>query len=109
MAITVDDIAAARRFYGEQLGLEELERPDFGFPGAWFALGGQQIHLMELPDHKPTTPGHFAIQVSDLDDAVASLEANGIEVKRQGPTAGAGRQANISDPAGNLIELNQPS
>ncbi len=39
----------ARRFYGELLGLEEIERPDFGFPGAWYQAGPIQVHLIVPP------------------------------------------------------------
>jgi glyoxylase I family protein len=109
VALTVDDLGAARRFYGGQLGLEEIERPDFGVPGAWYGLGAQQVHIVELPTHRPTDPSHFAIQVDDLDAVVADLEAKGVEVRRARSVAGAGQQANIKDPAGNLSELNQPA
>ena len=34
----VRDLARARRFYGEVLELDEIERPDLGFPGAWYGV-----------------------------------------------------------------------
>jgi len=53
---------------------------------------------------------HFGIQVSDLDSAVACIEAHGIAVRTFGGRTlpGAGRQASLRDPSGNSIELNQP-
>ena len=51
----------------------------------------------------PTLP------VDDLDDAIASLRAQGITVDPIPETPGAGRQAFLVDPSGNLIELNQPT
>jgi catechol 2,3-dioxygenase-like lactoylglutathione lyase family enzyme len=38
---------AARRFYGELLGLSELEKPEAlrGRGGVWFACGAQQLHV----------------------------------------------------------------
>ncbi len=56
VSILVSDTVRARRFYEDVLGLQTLERPDLGFPGAWLALGeGQQLHLMELPNPDPRT------------------------------------------------------
>ncbi len=37
VAISVGDLARAKRFYGEILGLEEIARPNFPFAGAWYA------------------------------------------------------------------------
>ena len=31
-------------FYRDILGLQQVDRPDLGFPGAWLQLGTQQIH-----------------------------------------------------------------
>ena len=42
----VTDLERSKRFYGELLGLHEIERPPFGFPGAWFSLGDGQLHLV---------------------------------------------------------------
>ena len=50
-ALPIGDVALARRFYGEVLGLEELERPrSFDFPGAWFRAGDVELHLIGEPD-----------------------------------------------------------
>jgi len=42
-------------FYRDILGLQQVDRPDLGFPGAWLQLGTQQIHLLELTNPDPTT------------------------------------------------------
>jgi len=42
-------------FYRDILGLQQVDRPDLGFPGAWLQLGTQQIHLLELDNPDPTT------------------------------------------------------
>ena len=56
----VEDIEKSLGFYRDILGLEQVERPDLGFPGAWLQLGIQQIHLLELdnPDPKEGRPVH---------------------------------------------------
>ena len=102
-----DDIDAAREFYGETMGFEELDRPDFGFPGLWFQMGAQQLHLME--GAAPNSAQHFALEVEDLDAVLAELAERGLVVDANDVIAGAGRQAFLHDPTGNLIELNQPA
>jgi Glyoxalase/Bleomycin resistance protein/Dioxygenase superfamily len=44
----------------------------------------------------------------DIDAAVTDLEEQGIEVHRIPFIPGAGHQAFLHDPFGNLLELNQP-
>lgn len=108
--LMVDDLDAATRFYTEVLGFTPIDRPDFGFPGAWFRMGAHQLHLQTVPEALERSGQHFALQVPDIDAAVQAIEAHGIEVFRLDAfaAAGAGRQAFFNDPAGNLIELNQP-
>jgi len=110
VALDVDDLDAALRFYTEGMGFTELRRPDFGFPGAWLDTGSHQVHLVEVPGPLPPNGGaHFALHVEDRDAAVDELRAKGIKVDPIPETPGAGRQAFLTDPAGNLIELNQPT
>ena len=51
----VADITLSREFYCEVLGVQQVERPDLGFPGIWMQLGEQQLHLLELQNPDPTT------------------------------------------------------
>ncbi len=107
VAICVRDLDQARRFYVEGLGLTEVQRPDFGVPGAWLQAGAEQVHLM-VAEEPPPGRQHFALTVDDLEAAVADLEAAGIPAQRSPALPGAGRQAFVTDPSGNLVELNQP-
>jgi glyoxylase I family protein len=108
VSINVEDVEAALRFYCDTLGLtQRTDRPDFGFGGAWLDIGGQQVHLIE--GTTPTAHGqHFAILVDNLEDTVAELRGDGIEVTDPRPV-GTSRQAFVSDPSGNLIELHEPA
>lgn len=106
VSINVDDLDAALAFYTDVLGLTvRTDRPELGIDGAWLDAGGQQLHLIVAP-----VPGglgqHFAIRVDDLDAAVAELRGRGIGIGDPSPV-GTGRQAFLSDPAGNLVELHQ--
>jgi glyoxylase I family protein len=51
----VTDTEVSLGFYRDILGLQQVDRPDLGFPGAWLQLGTQQIHLLELVNPDPTT------------------------------------------------------
>lgn len=107
VSIMVPDVDAAFAFYTEVLGLTPRhDRPDFGVGGAWLDAGDQQVHLVE--GAPPSRAGqHFALRVDDLDAAVAELRAVGLEVADPIST-GVGRQTVVVDPAGNVVELNQP-
>jgi catechol 2,3-dioxygenase-like lactoylglutathione lyase family enzyme len=108
VAVCVPDVDRAVAFYCDVLGLEQLSRPSEIGPGAWLQAGAQQVHLMQRQE-APLKSQHFALQVEDLESAIADLEAVGVSVKRLDPTRGAGRQALLFDPAGNGIELNEPT
>jgi catechol 2,3-dioxygenase-like lactoylglutathione lyase family enzyme len=64
VSISVTDLASAKHFYGKILGLCELERPQFDFPGAWYALGNRQLHLI-VHTHPQTLRGTSEIDSRD--------------------------------------------
>jgi glyoxylase I family protein len=107
VSINVSDVDAARDFYTRLLGLtERTDRPDFSFGGAWLDAGGQQVHLIEA-EVPPELGQHFALAVTDLDAVVSELRTLGVTVTDPVPV-GPGRQAFVTDPAGNRVELQQP-
>jgi glyoxylase I family protein len=108
VAINVHELEPALDFYINQLGFTTLDRPDFGFKGAWIEAGASQIHLMEVPEANIDRGQHLALQVEDLAAAVSELEAAGVKVRTSEYFPGAGRQAFFRDPSGNRIEINQP-
>ena len=109
VALPVSSMDKTRDFYTGVLGLTEAERPDFGFPGAWFVLGPQQVHVMELGPVTPDRRQHFAIQVRDAEAVAVELESHGVKVNRSYGLPAAGRQVFIEDPDGHQIEFNQPA
>ena len=124
VSLTVTDLERSRRFYREVLGLEEITRPPFNFPGAWFQLGAaQQLHLIVHPNStfrtgKPldTRDNHFAIRVEDYWPTVDSLRSQGYREDAPvdglmrlivNPRATAGfPQMYILDPDRHIIEIN---
>jgi catechol 2,3-dioxygenase-like lactoylglutathione lyase family enzyme len=112
VAIVVRDAASAREFYGELLGLEELERPaDVAdrFAGAWYRIGSIELHVFEQPDYQPSRAAigpHLALHTSDFDDAISRLTARGCAFAfgpGRGPDGVA--RAILRDPTGNVVEL----
>jgi catechol 2,3-dioxygenase-like lactoylglutathione lyase family enzyme len=108
VSLNVDDAEVAGRFYEDVLGLTRIERPDFGFPGVWLSAGAVQVHLIEVIGHAAPEGQHFAFRVDDVDAVQARLVELGVDASTPFSTPGAGRQSFLHDPAGNLIELNQP-
>jgi catechol 2,3-dioxygenase-like lactoylglutathione lyase family enzyme len=106
VAINVRNLPEALKFYEGDLGfVRRTDRPDFGFGGAWLDAGGQQLHLLEA--EPPASVGqHFAIRVADLDATIAELRAAGHSVSDPSPV-GVSRQAFLSDPSGNVLELHE--
>lgn len=111
VSINVRDADAARRFYVDVLGfVERSDRPDFPFEGAWLDIGhgGQQLHLLEVEGAEAPPGQHFAIGVDDLDAAIETVTARGVEISAPTVVGDVCRQAFLKDPTGNLVELNQP-
>jgi glyoxylase I family protein len=110
-ALLVADLAKAEHFYGTVLGLAKVDRA-LKFPGAWYEVGGIQIHLMaasavtlDVQDsEKWGRNRHLAFAVPDLALAQALLLANDCPIQM----SASGRAALFTrDPDGNIIEINQ--
>ena len=93
VAVCVTDVERSKRFYGEVLGLREVQRPAFPFDGAWYELAdGRQLHL--IVHERPLTlrgtteidlrDGHIAFGVEDF-DGVGRASAGGRRRVRRAP------------------------
>jgi len=99
----------ARAFYGDLLGLPELDKPAAlaGRGGCWFACGQQQLHVGVSEPFAPATKAHPAFQLRDTDALtalIARLEAAGCPTRSDVDLPGSAR-AFVDDPFGNRIEL----
>jgi catechol 2,3-dioxygenase-like lactoylglutathione lyase family enzyme len=99
--------ARARQFYGEALGLVELERPVTLFnAGIWYAAPPGHVHLSADAELALHPRRHFALRVDDLDATVANLRASGARFEEAEPIPGW-RRTYVFDPFGNKIELDE--
>ena len=99
----------ARRFFGELLGLEELEKPPPLRPkgGAWFGLAGsQQLHVGVAQPFEPARKAHpaFRVPAAELDELALRLEGAGERVEWDASLPDV-RRFYTADPWGNRLEL----
>jgi catechol 2,3-dioxygenase-like lactoylglutathione lyase family enzyme len=110
VAIRVSDVERSCTFYREVLRLEQIPRPGFDFPGAWFRLGAvQELHIIggeKVERLIPQSRGnHFALRVDDLQAWQQYLQP--LDVIFRGPVKrpDGALQLFIADPDGHAIEL----
>ena len=104
--LSINDVDAARRFYGEILELEPTARPsDAGRPGCWFRLGAVELHLsLEENADNARSKRHVAFEVDDLDAIRDKLIRAHAPIEEARPIEGI-RRFFTRDPAGNRLEL----
>lgn len=113
VTLCISDVEASRAFYVGLVGLTEIARMPQPQPGIWLQAGDIQVHLLvppdpaELPTPRTLTAApmaaHIAFNVPSLKPALARAEAAGINVVLSDLVEG---QAFMTDPSGNIIELN---
>lgn len=106
-SVIITDVERSRRFYGELLGLREINKPrTFDFVVLWYDLGDDTLHLLLKDKPDTRSPRHFALRVQDVGAARAYFQAKGVEVDETTLIPGADRFF-IYDPDGNRIEIIQ--
>ena len=112
-SFAVDDLAAARKFYGETLGLRVSEEDG---PLMLHLAADHRILVYSKPDHTPASFTILNFPVDDIDQAVDELTALGVPNQRyegfqtddRGIYRGQGHSiAWFTDPAGNVLSLIQ--
>lgn len=110
----------ARRFYGEGLGLTEVEKPEDLKPkgGAWFRAYGvgrvvtAEIHVGVEDPFAPALKAHPALQVvsvAELEDIAQRLGSLGFEVDwSQRHSFPGNERCHTADGHGNRVELLAP-
>ncbi len=108
VAIIVTDLQKAHEFYGDLMGLREIERPPevvAGGPGAWYQIDGFQLHLFVGPDPGATSTRHVGVEVDDLDALAEKIKMKGIPLEDAFSFGEFKRRKFTRDPSGNLVEL----
>ncbi|AMG83370.1 MULTISPECIES: VOC family protein [Microbacterium] len=115
---SVDDIDAAREFYGTTLGLD-VEVNAMGFLDLRLPRGGSVL-VYAKPNHTPASFTILNFPVADVDAAVEELNERGVQTKiygddefpsdSRGIVRGNGQGPDIAwfrDPAGNVLAVMQ--
>lgn len=107
VSVLITEVSRSRRFYRDLLGLKEIAPPrTFDFVVLWFDLGDQQLHLL-LKDRPDTVSSrHFALRVTDVEQARLYFRDQGIPLEETTPIPGADRFF-LRDPDENRIEIIQ--
>ncbi len=111
----VDDVAKAKQFYGETLGLDVSEENGM----LTLHLAGDRPTLVyPKPNHTPASYTILNFPVEDIDAAVDQLAARGVAFERYTGTPGETDEKGIfrgggpliawfTDPAGNVLSVLQ--
>jgi catechol 2,3-dioxygenase-like lactoylglutathione lyase family enzyme len=120
----VDDVDAAIAFYRERLGFREVMHPDPAF--AILSRGELRLVIVSpvgpdhrgggsrpMPDGTKQTPGggwnRFMLEVDDLASTVEKLREQGVHFRNDIVAGVGGKQIMLEDPAGNPVELFEPT
>jgi catechol 2,3-dioxygenase-like lactoylglutathione lyase family enzyme len=116
----VDDVDLAIEFYCQRLGFREVMHPAPAF--AMLSRGDLRLVVsapgggpgggQAMPDGAMPEPGgwnRFQLEVDDLEATVADLREHGTRFRNEIVDGVGGRQILVEDPAGNPIELFQPT
>ena len=114
LAIKTDDVDATVEFWNNVIGSHSVDRPDFGFPGAWLQFGETMIHLYGGESALNKGGGHDrgSAAIDHVALSARGFDARALFEEKKLPW----RQMNISsfhlwhlflhDPNGVLVELN---
>jgi catechol 2,3-dioxygenase-like lactoylglutathione lyase family enzyme len=107
LAIPPGGEAAARAFYADILGLEEVPKPAelASRGGAWFRSGSVQIHLGVETPFAAARKAHPALRCEQYDALLERLAACGVDVTADPLLFNGRRHCYIADPFGNRIEI----
>jgi catechol 2,3-dioxygenase-like lactoylglutathione lyase family enzyme len=100
----------ARAFFVGALGMVEIEKPPVlaARGGAWFRVGGVEIHLGVEDPFTPARKAHPGLVVGNLDEAARRVATTGQDVTWDADFPGF-RRFYAHDPFGNRLEFLQPA
>jgi len=110
----VDDIDAAKAFYGETLGIPTTLLDEENGLLTLHLAGGRDTLIYRKPDFMPATYTILNFPVDNIEAAVDELSAKGVELERYDgfgqDERGIAREAGppiawFTDPAGNVLAV----
>jgi catechol 2,3-dioxygenase-like lactoylglutathione lyase family enzyme len=113
--LPVKDLARARRFYEQQLGLEPLgAKPDGKFI---YRCGGTEVALFPKPEGTKAEHTALSFQVADIGRAITELKGRGVrfadydypglKTVEHVCVLGSEKAAWFEDPEGNILCLHE--
>jgi catechol 2,3-dioxygenase-like lactoylglutathione lyase family enzyme len=106
--VAPEDLAKARDFYVDFMGMRQIPRPaTFKSKGIWLNAGMFELHIgVEEDVDRSKTRAHVAYQVADLNCWREKVGQAGAEMTEQPLIAGYDR-FQFRDPFGNMVEVIQ--
>ncbi len=118
VAIKTGNLALTRWFYCEILGLSEVARPDFGYPGAWIAVptpvgeaiihiyaGGPALGKDGVAPRGTAAIDHLSLTAIGYHDFIARIRNAGLEWREFLVPGTTYWQLFVYDPNGVQLEL----
>ncbi len=116
VAIKAADLAATIAFYSKVIGLQQVPRPPFDFPGAWLGIPGGEALIHLYGGHRARDASgaaalggaavdHVSLWARGHESQRARFAAFGLPYRSQPVPANALAQLFVYDPNGVLIEL----
>ena len=110
VTVSHERLEAAKRFYGEVLGLTLARRPGDPREGAWYQVGPVQLHLALEDRASPDanrSRRHVCYSVRNLAETERRLHEAGVAILADERPIPGVRRFFIEDPGGNRIEISE--
>ncbi len=107
VSVPVQDMARAKRFYSETLGIDS---PNLDERWPEFPTGNVSLYLVDpaaIGDEFKPHASHIALRVADVAAARAKLEDAGVEFERETLDTGVCHMAFFKDSEGNALMLHR--
>jgi catechol 2,3-dioxygenase-like lactoylglutathione lyase family enzyme len=115
VTVNTADLATTIAFYEQVIGLQQVARPPFSFPGAWLGFGTDALVHLVGGDQARAADGRVALGTGAIDHVSfwargyqaqrARLEAFGLPFRESCPPQTTLAQIFVFDPNGVLVEL----
>jgi catechol 2,3-dioxygenase-like lactoylglutathione lyase family enzyme len=118
LAIKTSDLAATRHFWTKVIGLRDMHRPDFGYPGAWLACpqpgglaiihvyaGGPALGEDGKAPYGTAAIDHVSLSCSGFRSYISRFKAAGLDWREFAVPGTTLWQLFVYDPSGVQLEL----